>query len=258
MKRLNREIGMKRLFLFILLATGATALAAAALSNRINVTEETAQRCIQANGLPDHATGDFPNAGNPHGIQAQQVNICLPSLPEKGDTAQPVRVTGIAVNGVQIRPGTADYFDADSARGHSRNPSSGWNLDGIGAREALGLDDQNAHVGPRGEYHYHGVPPALVSTSESTLIGWAADGFEIHYTGDTARPSYRLKSGERQTEPGGAYDGTYNEDFEYIRGLGNLDECNGATVNGQYVYFATDAYPFYPRCLFGTEIVAIR
>ncbi|MEL6690365.1 MAG: YHYH protein [Pseudomonadota bacterium] len=51
---------------------------------------------------------------------------------------------------------------------------------------------------------------------------------------------------------GGAHDGTYEEDYEYVAGSGNLDECNGAMVNGQYMYFATDTYPFFPRCFTGT------
>jgi hypothetical protein len=129
----------------------------------------------------------------------------------------------------------------------------------MGARVKLGLDDNNAHVDNRGLYHYHGVPPTLAEEGDASLIGWAADGFEIHYVGDTARPSYKLKSGTRASAPGGAHDGTYNEDFEYVRGLGNLDECNGGvTESGEYMYFATDAYPFFPRCLYGTEITRIR
>jgi hypothetical protein len=36
-----------------------------------------------------------------------------------------------------------------------------------------------------------------------------------------------------------------------VAGSGNLDECNGATVNGRNVYFATDTFPFFPRCFRG-------
>ena len=98
----------------------------------------------------------------------------------------------------------------------------------------------------------------LTDFSGTTLIGWAADGFEIHYVGDEARPSYILRTGMRPTAPGGAYDGTYNQDFEYVRGIGNLDQCNGAEVGGQYMYFATDAYPYFPRCLYGTKITRLQ
>ncbi|MFK7879957.1 YHYH protein [Roseobacter sp.] len=214
--------------------------------------------CISSDGLPDHETGQFPNSGNPHHIQRQEISVCLTSTPERGTRAQPVRVIGIAENGVLIRPGTADYYDATAPRGHSRDTSSGWNLDGMGARDLLGLDHQNAHVGPGGVYHYHGVAPALTDVGKDTRIGWAADGFEIHYLGAGGRSSYMLLTGARETTPGGLHDGTYNEDWVYVPGSGNLDDCNGGVINGQYIYVATDTYPFFPRCLYGTEITRIR
>ena len=243
----------------VLIAATASLITLGALASAaVSIAGKSDQICIQADGLPDHDTGSFPNRGNPHSISRQNVDVCVTANPEKGSTAQPVRVTGIAKNGIQIRPGTADYYDASSPRGHSRDRSSGWNLDGMGARDALGLDHQNAHVGPRGEYHYHGMPPALMDTDGSTLVGWAADGFEIHYVGDAARSSYMLLPGARDSAPGGSHDGTYNEDWTFVQGYGNLDECNGGMAGGRYVYFATDTYPFFPRCLFGTEITRIR
>ncbi len=238
----------------------ALATAAFAISNQVRVTESSDMRCISSNGYPDHSIGQFPNSGNPHSISAQSIQFCVTATPEKTSRATEVETVGIAENGVIIRPGTADYYDASSPRGFSRDGSSGWNLEGMGASELLGLDQNNAHVDQRGLYHYHGVPPTLAATvtNEDTRIGWAADGFEIHYVGDNARPSYQLKSGTRSTAPGGTYDGTYNEDFEYVRGLGNLDECNGAMLNGTYTYFATDTYPFYPRCLYGSQVTVFR
>ena len=77
---------------------------------------------------------------------------------------------GIALNGVQFRPGTADYYDAQSPRGFSRDSSSGWNLEGLGARELLGMDNNNAHVDNRGLYHYHGVADVIVSKKASLMI----------------------------------------------------------------------------------------
>lgn len=108
----------------------------------------------------------------------------------------------------------------------------------------------NAHVDNRGIYHYHGRPTGLISTSPSSHIGYAADGHEIHYAGSGAQSGWTLKSGTRPTAPGGAHDGTYVQDWEYT-GTGNLDQCNGGTLNGRYVYFATDSFPFYPRCFWG-------
>ena len=50
----------------------------------------------------------------------------------------------------------------------------------------------------------------------------------------------------------------YTADFEYIAGLGDLDQCNGRDgvtpefPNGTYYYVITDSYPGIPRCFVGT------
>ncbi|MEM7541380.1 MAG: YHYH protein [Pseudomonadota bacterium] len=232
---------------------GALFLALAAnADSRLNVSISETQRCFSGNGLPDHDTGRFPNSGNPNAIAEQSIQLCVARRPQKGTRAQLVRGSiGVAVNGVQFRPGTADYYDASSSRGFSRDSSSGWNLEGLGARELLGMDQNNAHVDERGLYHYHGVAPDLVDAVPDSLLGYAADGFEIHYDGDQQSSSYRLKSGTRPSGPGGRYDGTYIEDWEYVAGSGSLDQCNGGELGDQFVYFATDSYPFFPRCLWG-------
>ncbi len=75
------------------------------------------------------------------------------------------------------------------------------------------------------------------------------------------RSSYRLKSGSRpssSTDPGGTYDGTYVADYEYVAGLGDLDECGGRECvtpefpAGTYAYFLTDTWPSVPSWLRGT------
>lgn len=229
------------------------ALPVEAHQNAVKILEQGNQRCIVSNGLPDHAIGTFPRRGNPHRVYAQAVRLCVPSARLKGQEARRVRGSiGVALNGVQIRPGTADWYDARSRRGFSRNPASGWNLEGMGARQQLGMDRNNAHVDERGLYHYHGISKALVRQGQGSLIGYAADGFEIHYLANKATSSYCLKQGVRPSAPGGRYDGTYNQDWTYVAGSGSLDQCNGGYLNGAFVYFATDHYPFFPCCLCGT------
>lgn len=137
----------------------------------VDITKNGTKRCITSDGLPNHDTGAFLNRDNPHRISAQNVSVCVPTNPQKGSTPQEVRVPGIAINGVKIRPGTAYFYDASTPPSHSRNPASGWNLDGMGGRTTLGLDIQNAHVGPEGDYHCHGMPPALTRTSGDALTG---------------------------------------------------------------------------------------
>lgn len=122
------------------------------------------------------------------------------------------------------------------------------------------------------EYHYHGIPQGLLdnvgysAAAHSPLIGYAADGFPIYALTDssgTVTPSYQVKSGSRpggDEAPGGTYDGTFHGDYEYVDGLGSLDECNGKTTSGPdgnggtytgYAYFLTSDYPVIPLCLKG-------
>lgn len=117
-----------------------------------------------------------------------------------------------------------------------------------------------------GTYHYHGTPNALFSSSNSSsaspVIGFAADGFPTFgsYFNDNgtirkATSSYQLKSGNRPSgngNPGGQYDSTYRDDYEYIANSGDLDECNGMTIDGVYGYYVTDNFPYILACFKGT------
>ncbi|MDB2438966.1 YHYH protein [Hellea sp.] len=225
--------------------------------NRVEITIKESQRCFVANGLPDHPTGDFPNRGNPNAIERQDVNVCVPLEPVRAEFITQIRGTmGIAINGVQFRPNTAGYYDPEGRRGHSPRGDKNWSIDIFGARGKLGLDFNNAHVGRGGLYHYHGIAKHLLDTSGSSLIGYAGDGYEIHYLNEDVQSGWDLKAGERPSGPGGRYDGTYNEDFTYVGGIDanekpRLDPCNGGELSGRYVYFVTDSYPYVPRCLVG-------
>ncbi len=82
-------------------------------NNAVTITTDNGKRCVISNGLPDHDTGRFPNPGNPNSITEQDVRLCFPQVPHKGNTPQDMRGSiGVAINGVQIRPGTAEYYDA--------------------------------------------------------------------------------------------------------------------------------------------------
>lgn len=229
----------------------------AATENRFDMKMSGTDRCFVANGLPDHPTGEFPSRGNPNAIAPQDVRVCVPQIPVRANAITPIRGTmGIAVNGVQFRPNTAGFYDPNGRRGHSPNGDRNWSVDIHGAPGKLGLDFNNAHVGRGGLYHYHGIAEHLLDSSGSSQIGYAGDGYEIHYVGETVESGWELKSGVRPTGPGGTYDGTYNEDFTYVGGTdasgqARLDECNGGQLDGRYVYFVTDSYPYVSRCLTG-------
>lgn len=214
---------------------------------KATITIKGDQRCITSDGVPDHDWGPWREGAT---VIAQDHNFCVDATPVLiGTTTDRVRISGVTVTGIPLRPGTAEYYDASSEKGYSRDQSSGWNVEGIGG---LRMDEQNAHVDGSGYYHYHGIPSAVTSALDGTLFGYAADGFEIHYVGTAAQSSYKLKPGLRASGPGGQHDGTYVQDWEYVAGSGSLDECNGAIRDGQYVYYATDTYPFFPRCFKGT------
>ncbi|MEZ6108655.1 MAG: YHYH protein [Pirellulaceae bacterium] len=151
----------------------------------------------------------------------------------------------------------------------NRDRRSGWQYEALGGGVNLGLDEHNAHVQPTGAYHYHGIPTGLVQRlrrpDSMTMVGYAADGFPIYAVwgyrdaDDPDSPlielksSYQLKEGMRNGGPRGRHDGTFVQDWEYVAGSGDLDECNGRTgvtpeyPQGTYYYVLTDRFPFIPR-----------
>lgn len=252
---------------FVLVSALCVSLSAVAAMQYVSIFTQGDFRVIASNGIPNHETGKFPNRHNPNPILPKHYAFRVPLHPQIADKLTPTAWAwfGVAVNGVPIEPSTQEYWQED--RG------SGWKYEAIGGEADLGIDMNLAHVQPNGAYHYHGLPHGLVDElggdgKKMLLIGWAADGFPI-YTGyglsdakDLNSPlrkmksSYRLKLGERlQTShaPEGEYDGNFTEDFEYVAGSGDLDECNGRFgvtpefPNGIYHYYITEAFPMISR-----------
>ena len=221
--------------------------------NYVSIEDINNQKCIKSNGSPNHDIGKFPNQDNPNTFRVQNIKYCFPLKPLKNHIASSkAKTIGITLTGIPIRPGTADWYDSSSPRLHSRDKSSGWNLEAIRPFEKIfGLDENNAHVDRNGLYHYHGMPNKLINLNGSTLIGYAADGFEIHYLDSKIKSSWVLKKGIRSTEPFGLYDGSFLQDYTFENGFGNLDKCNGGKLGSKYVYFATTSFPFFPRCHWG-------
>ncbi|MBE9399431.1 YHYH protein [Pontibacterium sp. N1Y112] len=225
-------------------------------------------RLISSNGLPEHNTGRFPNANNPTAIREQSVTYRVPVKPIYRESTTPLGMWpfGVAINGVPFDPGAAEFW-----RG---NPRSGWQYEALSGAVDLGVDRNNAHVQPTGSYHYHGLPTGLLErysdSSVPILLGYAADGFPIYGPYGYRNPiddrsgmqklrgSYQVKGGQRPDGPGGRYDGSFVQDYEYIAGLGDLDDCNGRSgitaeyPEGTYYYVVTDNFPFIPRCFHGT------
>ncbi len=253
---------MKRPILFLLLLSAALI---AAESARVSISTENGVRVIRSNGLPDHQPGQFPRRGNPNSISAQDYALHIPMEPVVAatPTASGHAFFGVAINGVPFEPGTAEFWNFD--------PGSGWKYEAMSGKIDLGLDEHNAHVQPTGAYHYHGLPTGLCARlggddgKKMLLLGYAADGFPIYSAFDHAdskdassplrrmKSSYQVRKGNRSGGPGGAFDGTFTEDYEFVSGSGDLDECNGRIgvtpefPNGIYHYCITAEFPQLSR-----------
>jgi arylsulfatase A-like enzyme len=250
------------------------------------------ERGLYANSFPNH---DYCfNNSQPSPIPFRYE---IPKKPELADqitsilrgNGRAARFFGIAKNGVKFAPAPALPFVFE-------NPNTGeynwdWvfeptNTQGPGM-DRVSLDCASAHTNSNAGYHYHGnmfeyvetIKPGISSAENPPTtplqVGWASDGFPILYRfGPDAnhimmelQPSYVLKTGLRPgdgvTAPCGGYSGRYTNDYEYLCGHGDLDECNGMesqiilqTGTGldtfNYFYVVSATFPQIPRCLVGT------
>lgn len=233
------------------------------------------KRRISFNGVASHNVGPFPNPGNPNTIAATSGNVEVPLNPVAASSFTSAQGYEVAIfrSGVAADPFTAEFFSDNKE----------WNETALTSAVNLGLDCNNGHVQPTGEYHYHGVPPAYIvqlvgslSPTAPVFLAYAADGFPVYYKfayNDqnelTAYESgYRLRSGLRGgdgvTAPDGCYDGLYFQDYEFVEGLSELDAANGRTgrvaVDGPavYHYVVTDNWPSIPIMFRGTPDPSFR
>lgn len=219
---------------------------------------------FMSNAVPNHdfnATGRF---ATPFSEQTQAFSVPVtPTLAGK-PTALSLRYdNAVFLNGVKLDLLAAGCFGVGNGKIGCHDMTTPYRYDPLGPGGNFGADEHNAHTQPDGTYHYHGNPMALFTQSSATtpspVIGFAADGFPIFgsfipdgTTVRAARSSYQLKSGERTGGPGGAYDGTFIDDWEYVEGSGDLDACNGMTQDGTYGYVVTATYPHVMACFAGT------
>ena len=264
-------------------------------NSRYSWSSNGSERILNGNGIPNHEVGTFPNNHNPNSIREQAVNkrftLCPNIISESGlDIVGPALVIAYALNSVKFDPATAGRCNDQGVCSLAQGQGN-WNIEALGHDTFNFGDDMNhAHVQPDGAYHYHGIPELLVdflgNNEGMTLVGWAADGFPVYArygfsdandaTTETIalKPSYRLKSQPDSNRPmvltqlsGGPGQGTtpntpipmgaFTQDYEYVDGLGDLDQCNGRYgvtpefPNGIYYYVVSDDFPFFTRCLKG-------
>ena len=247
----------------------------------VNIKTTATTRTVNSNGIPDESVyTSFPDSGDPGKATAQAWNFTMAIAPTSNATLTNYYATtggpwiwGVALNGVPLDPGTGAYYNMD--------PTSGWNVEAtssLTSTKDFGIDTEGGHPDAQGEYHYHQTPAKLIAslgdnTKKMVLVGYAADGYPVYATNCYTNPtdtssgltamssSWRIKSGNRPTgtnSPGGVYDGTYVQDYEYVAGLGTLDEANGRTgvtpeyPKGTYYYVLTATFPEIPRYWAGT------
>lgn len=256
-------------------------------TSQVSISEDGTNRIISSNNIPNHMIADFTmlsmDTNSVFGVSEINETYTIPTNPEIADNITTLWSTetgphysfGVLNNGVLIEPEAFEPFPHTDR--FSLDANLEWNLDVYIL--SFGIDCNNGHVQPGGEYHYHGAPTLYLESlnltgNEMTMIGYAGDGFPIYYkygfsaandansAVETLTSSYRLKSGYRPGDgveaPCGEYNGVYTNDWEYVEGLGNLDECNGRSgvtpefPDGTYYYVIMDEFPFIPRCFKGT------
>lgn len=259
-------------------------------------TSDGSSRVLNGNGIPNHEVGTFPSSGNPNTIRAQSVSerftLCPSVLYESGlEVVGQAVAIAYALNSVKFDPATAGRCNDDGVCSLAQGQGN-WNIEALGHETFDFGDDMNhAHVQPNGAYHYHGMPELLIdflgSNQGMTIVGWASDGFPVYarygYSDPndinssiiSLKPSFRLKTESDPNRPsiltsliGGPGQGTTNpntpismgaftQDYEYVDGYGDLDQCNGRYgvtpefPDGIYYYVVTDDFPFFTRCLKG-------
>lgn len=222
---------------------------------------------------------DWPN--NPWFPEAQNFVFKITLNPKEKTgtkTVTPYGHIGLWTNGVSV------YNPKDAK---SWKDSSKWFQNAL-YFEHIHLqtfDDCFGHPNNMKEYHTHVNPKCLYDDTDSTrhapIIGYAFDGFPVYgaygYSNANGtgpikrmRSSYRLRNIQaRSSLPDGTalptslhgpalviYPlGAYVEDYEYMSGLGDLDEYNGRYgktpeyPDGIYAYFVTideKRFPAYP------------
>ena len=227
-------------------------------------------------GIPNHDMQDTGNFANP--VSEQNDIYRMTATPEIAASTTELELgqeQGIYLNGVKIDIFAAACLGVDNERvgcgANTVSDENEWRFDPMFGENGFGTDSHNAHTQPSGAYHYHGSPNALfdgTGETESGTVGFAADGFPIYglYINEdgTVREvesSYQLKSGNRPSlNLGGSsaeyseqpYDGVFRQDYEYVEGSGDLDECNGMFSDGSYGYYVTNGYPYIVGCFKGT------
>lgn len=249
-----------------------------AFNGSISISMNGSKCRVTVNEIPNHDFND-ESASFATNVSTQTGSYQIESSPTMANNVTDITLAtrnGIFLNGVMVDLLAAACYDIGGEPLGQEKIGCGpdqinhpWRYDPMSSLNGFGTDKHNAHTQPDGTYHYHGNPLALFDieceahATESPVIGFAADGYPIFgpCINDNgvireASSSYTLKSGIRQDISGYStpisgvgginsnnYDGQFRGDYEFTSASGDLDECNGMTVNDQiwllhYQYFS--------------------
>ena len=233
----------------------------------IEITIDGDECVINTNSIPNHDFNDN-TAAFATNVSEVSAEFRIPTVPSFAASTTAISLTtdnAVLLNGVKVDLLAAGCFGVGDGKIGCNDMNQAWRYDPMSSLTQFGTDQHNAHTQPDGTYHYHGNPQALFDqdpNTESPVIGFAADGFPIFgsYIDEDGQiravsSSFQFKSGSRATgsgNPGGSYDGEFVDDYEYIEGSGDLDECNGMMRAGVYGYYVVDEYPWVLACYKGT------
>ena len=237
------------------------------LTNVQNLCYTSTDVYVSCTCIPGYDIGPWSQNPNQPANQNFIFKISLNPQENTGNkTKAPMGHTGIWINGVSI-------FNAED--GMSYQNQGVWNQNAL-YFEGVSFDDCLGHPAPNGEYHLHVNPTCLYNDTEnnihSPIIGYAFDNFPIYGAYGYAdinggggikrmESSYQLRNITNRINGPSLNQhplGAYIEDFEYLSGIGDLDEYNGRYCvtpeypNGTYAYFVTidefldPVYPYTP------------
>ena len=229
---------------------------------------------VSCSSIPGYSIGPWPSDPNFPSNQNFVFRIPRHPMANAGTPVQtPLGPIAVWTNGVVT-------FNARDARSYLNQDV--WHQNAVFV-EASSFDSCLGHPAPGGVYHHHQNPRCLYEATPgqpSPILGYAFDGFPIYgpygmlQGGGIGRirSSYRLRAIDMRSSlpdgtvlPRSQYGpavsdsiplGYYVEDYEYVSGLGDLDQYNGQFVvnsdypDGTYAYFVTinpdgsSAYPY--------------
>ena len=244
-------------------------------------------------------SGNFPNNPNTVSTQSGEFAFTLRGGTNTSNPqSTTLGPQGITLNGVVLFNPSAG---PGPLPGQTVAPANGFNWNAVFNESAYGVDACGGHAEQNGAYHYHSGSflvncwgNALVQSNEyfsassfegnyfrhpdghSKIVGFCFDGYPIYgpfgyktaednETGTKRlRSSYRLLTTPRE---GRTYSysqyvaGSFVQDYEYVNGLGDLDQYNGRYCvtpeypDGTFAYFLTldeENEPVYPY-IFGPQ-----